>query len=103
MIDKDRICGDEGFGDVLAVWCARHFLIVGFALIAGGLALEACATWQLCGLVGVCGQHLYSAQCEESIAIISVQSDCDNIVGCLGYTHSHLCALAESIWSGVCE
>ena len=38
MIDKDRIRGDEGFGDSKAVWRARLFLFIGFALMAGGLA-----------------------------------------------------------------
>ena len=38
MIDKDRIRGDEGFGDSRAVWSARLFLFIGFALMAGGLA-----------------------------------------------------------------
>ena len=35
MIDKDRIRGDEGFGDSLAVWRAR-FLFIGFALMVRG-------------------------------------------------------------------
>jgi len=38
LIDKDRIRGDEGFGDSRAVWRARLFLFIGFALLAGGLA-----------------------------------------------------------------
>ncbi|KAF9064784.1 hypothetical protein BDP27DRAFT_1298700 [Rhodocollybia butyracea] len=38
LIDKDRIKGDEGFGDSSAVWRARLFLFIGFALMAGGLA-----------------------------------------------------------------
>ena len=38
IIDKDRIRGDEGFGDSRAVWRARLFLFIGFALMAGGLA-----------------------------------------------------------------
>jgi hypothetical protein len=38
MIDKDRIRGDEGLGDSRAVWRARLFLFIGFALMAGGLA-----------------------------------------------------------------
>ena len=38
LIDKDRVRGDEGFGDSSAVWRARLFLFVGFALMAGGLA-----------------------------------------------------------------
>ncbi|THH00446.1 hypothetical protein EW026_g2097 [Hermanssonia centrifuga] len=38
MIDKDRVRGDEGFGDSRAVWRARLFLFIGFALMAGGLA-----------------------------------------------------------------
>ncbi|KAH7905530.1 hypothetical protein BJ138DRAFT_1103837 [Hygrophoropsis aurantiaca] len=38
LIDKDRIRGDEGFGDSNAVWRARLFLFIGFALMAGGLA-----------------------------------------------------------------
>jgi hypothetical protein len=38
MIDKDRVRGDEGYGDSRAVWRARLFLFIGFALMAGGLA-----------------------------------------------------------------
>lgn len=40
LIDKDRIKGEEGFGagDSTAVWRARLFLFIGFALMAGGLA-----------------------------------------------------------------
>lgn len=38
MIDKDRVKGEEGFGDSRAVWRARLFLFIGFALMAGGLA-----------------------------------------------------------------
>lgn len=38
LIDKDRVRGDEGFGDSRAVWRARLFLFIGFALMAGGLA-----------------------------------------------------------------
>ena len=38
LIDKDRIRGDEGFGDSRAVWRARLFLFIGFAFMAGGLA-----------------------------------------------------------------
>jgi hypothetical protein len=38
MIDKDRVRGEEGFGDSRAVWRARLVLFIGFALMAGGLA-----------------------------------------------------------------
>ena len=38
LIDKDRVRGDEGFGDSRAVWRARLFLFIGFAFMAGGLA-----------------------------------------------------------------
>ena len=38
LIDKDRVRGDEGFGDSRAVWRARVVLFVGFAFMAGGLA-----------------------------------------------------------------
>jgi hypothetical protein len=38
LIDKDRIRGDAGFGDARAVWRARLFLFIGFAMMAGGLA-----------------------------------------------------------------
>ncbi|CAK5278312.1 unnamed protein product [Mycena citricolor] len=37
LIDKDRIRGED-FGDPRAVWRARLFLFIGFALMAGGLA-----------------------------------------------------------------
>jgi hypothetical protein len=39
LIDKDRIRGDDVYGgDSRAVWRARLFLFIGFALMAGGLA-----------------------------------------------------------------
>ncbi|KAF8630979.1 hypothetical protein AX15_002702 [Amanita polypyramis BW_CC] len=38
LIDKDRVKGEDGFGDARAVWRARLFLFIGFALMAGGLA-----------------------------------------------------------------
>ncbi|KAI0085813.1 hypothetical protein BDY19DRAFT_896075, partial [Irpex rosettiformis] len=39
LTDKDRVRGEEGFGDSRAVWRARLFLFIGFAtLMAGGLA-----------------------------------------------------------------
>ncbi|CCM03294.1 uncharacterized protein FIBRA_05422 [Fibroporia radiculosa] len=38
LIDKDRVRGEEGFGDGGAVWRARLILFIGFALMAGGLA-----------------------------------------------------------------
>ncbi|KAJ7054205.1 hypothetical protein C8F01DRAFT_1164340 [Mycena amicta] len=38
LIDKDRIRGEDNFGDARAVWRARLFLFLGFALMAGGLA-----------------------------------------------------------------
>ena len=41
LIDKDRVRGDEGFGDSRAVWRARLFLFIGFAFMAGGLAGSA--------------------------------------------------------------
>ncbi|KAI0754024.1 hypothetical protein C8Q80DRAFT_1095032 [Daedaleopsis nitida] len=41
LIDKDRVQGNEDFGDSRAVWRARLFLSIGFALMAGGLAGSA--------------------------------------------------------------
>lgn len=38
LIDKDRVRGEDGFGDSRAVWRARFILFIGFALMAGGLA-----------------------------------------------------------------
>ena len=38
LIDKDRVRGEDGFGDSGAVWRARLILFIGFALMAGGLA-----------------------------------------------------------------
>jgi hypothetical protein len=41
LIDKDRVRGgDSGYADgsASAVWRARLFLFIGFALMAGGLA-----------------------------------------------------------------
>ena len=38
LIDKDRVRGEDGFGDSRAIWRARLFLFVSFALMAGGLA-----------------------------------------------------------------
>ena len=44
--------GDEGFGDSSAVWRARLFLFVGFALMAGGLAGSVvCPTVPVCALL----------------------------------------------------
>ncbi|RXW20174.1 hypothetical protein EST38_g5687 [Candolleomyces aberdarensis] len=37
MIDEDRIRGNDGSGDSWAVWRARLFQFIGFALMAGGL------------------------------------------------------------------
>jgi hypothetical protein len=48
MIDKDRIRGEEGFGDSRAVWSARLFLFIGFALMAGGLAGSVVRTLLTC-------------------------------------------------------
>jgi hypothetical protein len=42
LIDKDRVRGDaDTFGDARAVWRARLFLFIGFALMAGGMAGSA--------------------------------------------------------------
>ena len=38
LIDKDRVRGEDGLGDSNAVWRARLFLFISFALMAGGLA-----------------------------------------------------------------
>jgi hypothetical protein len=38
LIDKDRVRGEDSFGDSRAVWRARLFLFLGFALMAGGFA-----------------------------------------------------------------
>jgi hypothetical protein len=38
LIDKDRVRGEDGFGDSSAIWRARLFLFISFALMAGGLA-----------------------------------------------------------------
>ncbi|KAJ6473265.1 hypothetical protein C8R45DRAFT_1012823 [Mycena sanguinolenta] len=38
LIDKDRIRGEDAFGDSRAVWRARLFLFLGFAAMAGGFA-----------------------------------------------------------------
>ncbi|KAF7338886.1 hypothetical protein MSAN_02211800 [Mycena sanguinolenta] len=38
LIDKDRVRGEDTFGDARAVWRARLFLFIGFALMAGGTA-----------------------------------------------------------------
>jgi len=42
LIDKDRVRGEDGFGDSKAVWRARLFLFISFALMAGGLAGSVC-------------------------------------------------------------
>ena len=51
LIDKDRIRGDEGFGDSRAVWRARLFLFIGFALMAGGLAGSVVGRLMICPLL----------------------------------------------------
>ncbi|OBZ67640.1 hypothetical protein A0H81_12079 [Grifola frondosa] len=38
LIDKDRVQGNEGYGESGAVWRARLWLFIGFAFMAGGLA-----------------------------------------------------------------
>jgi len=42
LIDKDRVRGEDGFGDSRAIWRARLFLFISFALMAGGLAGSVC-------------------------------------------------------------
>ena len=54
LIDKDRVRGDEGFGDARAVWRARLILFIGFALMAGGLAGSVVRSLPLlCSLCGM--------------------------------------------------
>ncbi|KAI0063829.1 UPF0220-domain-containing protein [Artomyces pyxidatus] len=59
LIDKDRVRGDEGFGDSRAVWRARLFLFVGFALMAGGLAGSVALLVLKYVLQGYQEQYLY--------------------------------------------
>lgn len=51
LIDKDRVRGEEGYGDAGAVWRARLILFIGFAFMAGGLAgsvVRICSLY-MCG------------------------------------------------------
>ncbi|KAI0043355.1 UPF0220-domain-containing protein [Auriscalpium vulgare] len=59
LIDKDRVRGDEGYGDSRAVWRARLFLFVGFALMAGGLAGSVALLVLKYILAGYQEQYLY--------------------------------------------
>jgi hypothetical protein len=61
LIDKDRVRGDEGFSDSRAVWRARLFLFIGFALMAGGLAGSVVSTY--------CHSHIYRLYLLPSFAI----------------------------------
>jgi hypothetical protein len=38
LVNKDRVRGEDGFGDSRAVWRAHLILFIDFALMAGGLA-----------------------------------------------------------------
>jgi len=60
LIDKDRIHGEEGFGDPRAVWRAHFFLFVGLALMAGGLAgsVDEDDTPQVTGISAAHAQRL---------------------------------------------
>lgn len=81
LIDKDRIRGEDGFGDSRAVWRARLFLFVGFALMAGGLAgsvvrlfsshhprSEGRLTW--IAHIGIAGAQVHHSRVPRSISIL---------------------------------
>ena len=80
VIDKDRIRGDEGFGDARAVWRARLFLFVGFALMAGGLAgsVVRCVFSHLefAGLIimhiGVAGTQIHYSRVSRAVSVLWV-------------------------------
>ena len=63
LIDKDRVQGHEDFGDARAVWRARLFLFIGFALMAGGLAGSVVSTSSFfCLLPGLANRSLARLQ-----------------------------------------
>jgi len=72
LIDKDRVRGDEGFGDSRAVWRARLFLFIGFALMAGGLAGSVTVLVLKYILNGYAEQFLYYgyANVSQSVALM---------------------------------
>ena len=53
LIDKDRVRGEDGFGDSRAVWRARLFLFISFALMAGGLAGSVVSYFFFCSCVSL--------------------------------------------------
>ena len=53
LIDKDRVRGEDGFGDSRAVWRARLILFIGFALMAGGLAGSVVRSLRLTLILGL--------------------------------------------------
>ncbi|KAF9445172.1 UPF0220-domain-containing protein, partial [Macrolepiota fuliginosa MF-IS2] len=72
MIDKDRIKGEEGFSDSRAVWRARLFLFIGFALMAGGLAGSVTVLILKYVLHGYTPQYTYYgyANVSQSVALM---------------------------------
>ena len=62
LIDKDRVQGHEDFGDARAVWRARLFLFIGFALMAGGLAGSVVSTSFFCLLPRLANRSLSRLQ-----------------------------------------
>ncbi|KAJ7835434.1 hypothetical protein B0H14DRAFT_3871053 [Mycena olivaceomarginata] len=57
LIDKDRVRGEDSFGDSRAVWRARLFLFLGFALMAGGFAGSVTVLFKYYGYANV-GQNV---------------------------------------------
>ncbi|KAI0245724.1 hypothetical protein BJV78DRAFT_1080105, partial [Lactifluus subvellereus] len=37
LVNKDRMCREDGFGDLCMVWCTHLILFIDFALMAGSL------------------------------------------------------------------
>lgn len=81
LIDKDRIRGEEGFSDSRAVWRARLFLFVGFALMAGGLAGSVVRYFfshqELGGRVivyiGIAGAQIRHSRVSRAVSVLRVR------------------------------
>ena len=81
LIDKDRLRGEEGFSDSRAVWRARLFLFVGFALMAGGLAGSVVRysfshrefRGRIIMHIGITGTQVYHSRVSRAVSVLRVR------------------------------
>jgi Uncharacterised protein family (UPF0220) len=81
LIDKDRIRGEEGFSDSRAVWRARLFLFVGFALMAGGLAGSVVRYFfshqefggRMIMDIGIAGTQVHYSRVSRAVSVLRVR------------------------------